>query len=387
MDGGPHQSIEHGKTWNAQIQIRQPASTFWYHSHTHHKTGEQVYKGMAGLFYIDDDESMQLDIPSEYGVDDLPVVLQDRSFHSNGEFRYASMMPEKMHGMHGDTLLVNGVVSPTLQAQKTLIRLRLLNGSNARIYKLAFHDNRAFHMIAGDASFLASPVKMNRLLLAPGERAEILVDVSDRKQVILKSLKGAVQTSGMMGMMMGRMGFDREFDVMKIDARQAETSSHQLPRSLIKPIRLNPADAVRTRPMKMSMNMMGGMGGMMSGMTGGQKGGNSGGFTINGESMDINHINFSVKRNTSEIWEVSNTSPLPHPFHVHNTQFQILSRNSRQPYAHERGLKDTVVVNSDEVVRILVPFRYYSDSKIPYMYHCHNLEHEDQGMMGQFRVG
>ena len=188
----------------------------------------------------------------------------------------------------------------------------------------------------------------------------------------------------MMGMMMGRMGFDREFDIMKIDARQAETSSHKLTQSLIEPIHLNPAEAVRTRTMEMSMGMMG-MGGM--GMMGGRRGGNSGGgFTINGQSMDINRIDFSVKRDRSEIWKVSNTSPLPHPFHVHNTQFQILDRDGKPSYTHESGLKDTVLVNPNETVSILVPFRYYADAQVPYMYHCHNLEHEDQGMMGQFTV-
>lgn len=377
MDGGPHQRISHGKTWNATFQIRQPASTLWYHSHQYHQTGLQVYKGMAGLFYIDDEHSSKLGIPASYGVDDLPVVIQDRAFNQNGQFRYVSMMQERMQGMHGDTMLVNGVVSPTLKAQKTLLRLRLLNGSNARIYNLAFHDNRSFHVIASDCSMLSSPVRMNRLQLAPGERAEILVDLSDRKQVILKTLKGAVQASGMMGMMMGSMGSDREFDIMKIDARQAEASAFKTPGSLFHPPKLNIAKAIRTRPMEMNMAMMGM--GMMRG-----SGGNA--FTINGRSMDLQRIDFSVKRGTSEIWEVSNTSPLPHPFHVHNVQFRVLSRNRKQPFAHETGLKDTVLVNPEETVRILIPFRHYIDSNTPYMYHCHILEHEDQGMMGQFTV-
>jgi len=390
MDGGPHQRIAHGKTWNATFQIRQPASTLWYHSHEFHNTGAQVYQGLAGLFYVDDEYSSRLGIPANYGVDDLPVVIQDRAFNRNGEFRYLSMMPERMQGMHGDTILVNGVVTPNLKAQKTLIRLRLLNGSNARIYNLAFDDNRPFHVIASDCSLLSSPVRMNRLVLAPGERAEILLDLSDRRPVILKSLKGTIRTSGMMGMMMGRMGFDRELDIMRIDPSQAETSHYKIPGSLIHPAKLNRADAVRSRPMKMNMAMMGMGGGMGIMRRGGMgmmnRGGDGGGFTINGQSMNMNRINIIVKRGTSEIWVVSNSSPLPHPFHVHNVQFQVLSRNGRKPLAHETGLKDTVRVNPDETVSILVPFRYYADRNRPYMYHCHNLEHEDQGMMGQFTV-
>ncbi len=378
-DGGPHQRIASGKTWNATFQIRQPASTLWYHSHQYHGTGEQVYKGMAGLFYIDDENTSRQSLPTTYGVDDLPVVIQDRAFQRNGEFRYLGMMPERMQGMHGDTLLINGVVTPTLKAQKTLIRLRLLNGSNARIYNLAFHDHRPFYVIAGDCGLLASPVRMNRIRLAPGERAEVLVDLSDRSPVILKTLKGAIQTTGMMGMMMNRMNNDREFAIMQIDPRQAESSSYRIPGVLLHPAPLSVTNAVVTRPMKMNMAMMGGMG-MMGG------GSRHDGFTINGRSFDRQRIDFSVKRGSTEIWEVSNSSMLPHPFHVHNVQFQVLDRNGRPPYAHERGLKDTILVNPDEVVRILVPFRYYADSQNPYMYHCHNLEHEDQGMMGQFTV-
>lgn len=99
-----------------------------------------------------------------------------------------------------------------------------------------------------------------------------------------------------------------------------------------------------------------------------------------------NRIDFSVKRDTTEIWQVKNTSALAHPFHVHNTQFQVLDRNGREPYAFESGLKDTILVDPDETVSILVPFRHYADSTIPTMYHYHILEHEDQGMMGQFTV-
>ena len=386
MDGGPHQRIANGATWNATFQIRQPASTLWYHSHQFHGTGEQVYAGMAGLFYIDDENSKHLGLPSTYGVDDLPVVIQDRAFNRNGQFRYVSSMPDRMMGMQGNVILVNGVIKPRLEAQKTVLRLRLLNGSNARIYHLAFNDNRHFDVIASDCGMLASPAKINRLILAPGERAEIIVDLSDRKPVILKSLKGAIRNTGMMGMMMGNN--DREFDIMQIDPQRAEKSAYKRPSSILHPANLNPAEAVGTRAMEMNMTMMGmmGGGGMMGrgGMMGGKRRGS--GFTINGRSYDLKRIDFSVKRGTSEIWEVTNRSMLPHPLHVHNTQFQVLSRNGRQPYAHESGLKDTILVYPREVVRILVPFRYYSDANNPYMYHCHILEHEDQGMMGQFTV-
>lgn len=379
MDGGPHQSIPPGKAWTAQFEVRQEASTCWYHSHQHHQTGQQVYRGLAGMFIIDDDNSDSLDIPSQYGVDDIPVIIQDRDFNADGSFRYISMMPERMHGKHGSVVLVNGVITPTLQAQSTLLRLRVLNGSNARIYKLAFHDNRSFQILASDGSFLPNAESVHQIILAPGERAELLVNVADRKELVLKSLRGAITMGGgMMGGMMANMGFDREMNILKIDARQAETSRHSLPKKLLKPTLLKPEEASVRRPIAMSMGMMGG--GMMMGRQG------NGMFTINGKSFDMDRIDFQVKRNTPEIWEVSNDSPMQHPFHIHNVQFQVLDRNGRGVAVHETGLKDTVLVNSNETVRLLMAFRDYSDQHTPYMYHCHNLEHEDQGMMGQFVV-
>ncbi len=390
MDGGPHQSIPPGGSWTARFEVRQDASTCWYHSHQHNQTGQQVYRGLAGMFIIDDGQSSSLDIPSRYGVDDIPVIIQDRDFNADGSFRYIGMMPERMHGKHGSTMLVNGVVTPTLQAQSTLLRLRVLNGSNARIYKLAFHDNRAFQVIASDGGFLPQAATVRQLLLAPGERAELLVDVADRKAIVLKSLRGAIVTNsgmmgGMMARMMGNMGFDQELDILKIDASQAETSPHRRPQALIRPALLNPRDAALSRPMQMSMGMMGG-GMMMGGMMNRRGGGMGSMFTINGKAFDMGRTDFQVKRDTPEIWEVSNDSPMQHPFHIHNVQFQVLDRNGRGVAAHETGLKDTVLVNPNETVRLLMAFRHYSDGRHPYMYHCHNLEHEDQGMMGQFVV-
>lgn len=381
MDGGPHQIIPHAGSWLSTFQVRQAASTCWYHSHQHKRTGPQVYQGLAGMLIIDDEAGDALDIPKRYGVDDLPVIIQDRDFNQDGSFLYVSSMPERMHGKHGVYVLVNGAVTPTLKAKSTLLRLRVLNGSNARLYHLAFHDKRPFQVIASDGGFLDKPVTVRQQRLAVGERVEILVDVSDRREIILKSLPA--DAGGGMGMgMMGGM-FDGEMDIMKIDARQAEVSPHKVPKTLVSPEKVDPASATVRRSMVMSMGgMMGGGGGMMGRMMG------SGGgmFTINGRSMDMSRIDFSVRRDVPEIWEVGNDSPMHHPFHVHNVQFQVLDRNGGPVEVHETGLKDTVLINPREQVRILLVFRDYVDETLPYMYHCHNLEHEDQGMMGQFTV-
>ena len=387
MDGGPHQTIQPGKTWQSRFQIRQEAATTWYHSHAMHQTGQQVYRGLAGMFILDDESSDQLGLPSDYGVDDLPCTIQDRRFDQKGHFNYISNMPDRMMGMHGSTILVNGVITPTLYAKRTLLRLRLHNGSNARTYHLVFSDGRPFHVIASDCGFLSRPFETNKVRLAAAERIEILVDVSDKKQVILKSIPSN-EGMGMMPMM--RMMGNQELDIMTIDARQAQTSPHKIPKILRQSkLMLDPKKSVITRKFELEMGMMGRGGmGMMGGMMGRMSGGNneSGMFRINGQSMDINRIDFQVKRNSTEIWEISNASPMAHPFHVHNVQFRVLDRNGKAPHPTETALKDVVLVHGGEVVRIIMKFPEYSDAKTPYMYHCHILEHEDQGMMGQFVV-
>jgi len=369
MDGGPHQQIQPGEKRISEFEIRQQASTLWYHSHQMHQTGAQVYHGLAGMFIIDDQSSHQLDIPQEYGVDDLPCTIQDRRFDSDGSFNYVNSMHDRMMGMEGDTILVNGVITPTLKAERSLLRLRLHNGSNARVYQLAFNDKRNFQIIASDGSFLAKPVAVNSLRLAVGERVEILVDVSDKKVIKLQSEQAS--SGGMMGMMSRMMGNnDEAFTVMTIDGTKAERSTHRIPETLRAITAIpDPKMATATRHFDLQMGMMGG-----------------GGFRINGKSMELDRIDFQVKRNSTEIWEVRNDSPMAHPFHVHNVQFHLLDRNGKQPSAIESGLKDTVLLERGEIVRMVMTFPEYSDTKIPYMYHCHILEHEDQGMMGQFVV-
>ena len=378
MDGGPHQIIKNNKTWKPEFTITNRASFLWYHSHLLHQTGAQVYKGLAGMFIIDDDEGQKLTLPDEYGVDDIPIVLQDRNFNNDASFRYVSSMPEVMMGLHGNYVLVNGVIAPTFKAKKRLTRFRILNGSNARFYLLGFSDNREFKIIATDGGLLEQPVSLNRTRLAPGERVEIVVDLSDGKDVVLKSFKGALsQNMGMMGMMMGNMGFDVEFDLMKIKSDKAKNSDKKVPSILSIHPKWNPKDARAGRDMVLSMGM-----GMMMG------GGNSNGdrFFINNKGMDMNRIDVVAKKDSFEIWKIINKSPMSHPFHIHNTQFKILAINGRQPALAEQGFKDTVVVDPMKVAYVMVSFKNYSDNKIPYMFHCHILEHEDRGMMGQFLV-
>ncbi len=397
MDGGPHQVIRDGETWSPEFTVKQRAAMFWYHSHMVPHTGRQVYQGLAGLIYVEDDETSQLNLPRDYGIDDIPLVLQDRAFNGDGSLLYDTGMRSRMMGMRGDVMLVNGTVRPYFAAQTDKLRLRLLNGSNSRFHTLGFADGRAFFQIGTDGGLLRHPVETARLTLAPGERAQIIVNLGDGRPAQLRTYQTPV--SGQMGQMMRRMmGDDLVFDVLQIRPEAQRRRSGPLPQKLIALVPPDPTRAVRMRRFVLRMGMMGGgmMGGtgsergmmgsrgMMGGMRG--EGGMRGGFTINGKEMDMNRVDETVKVGTSEIWQIENPSMMAHPFHIHDVQFRILDRNGAPPAPGERGLKDTVVVNVGERVRLLLDFVDYADPDRPYMYHCHILEHEDAGMMGQFVV-
>ena len=371
-DGGPHQVIRQGQTWSPQFTVKQRASMFWYHSHMVPRTGPQVYQGLAGLIYVEDERSGNLGLAQEYGIDDVPIVLQDRRFGSDGRFEYGTLMHDRMLGMKGDTLLVNGTVNPHFVAKTDTLRLRFLNGSNSRMYKLGFSDRRSFYQISSDGGLLASPVEMISITLGPAERADIIVDLSDGRPVMLKSSTpsfGGMMGGGMMGGgMMG--GGQTNFDVLDIRPDEGRKRAIVQSGTLENLEFPDPTIAVKTRKFTLGMGMM---------MGGGE-------MTINGRSMDMNRVDETVRIGTKEVWIIENPTMIPHPFHIHDVQFRILDRNGSPPLPGETGLKDTVVVPPRERVRLLLQFADYADPDRPYMYHCHNLEHEDAGMMGQFTV-
>lgn len=363
MDGGPHQRIENGDTWQARYTIMNEEATFWYHPHLMGKTGEHVYHGLAGLFIVKDPQS-ELALPDQYGIDDIPLIVQDRIFNADGSLNY----PDVISGVKGDTILVNGAVTPTFNAPAQFVRFRILNGSNARIYNFGFSDNRQFYQIGTDGGLLENPVPLTRLLLATGERAEILVDFSGQEasQVRLLSYSSELDT---LNAIYTRNALDRTtFDIMTININSATANPFtSLPDSLVSINRLQESQVNQTRSLAMTMSLTAPM-------------------SINGLSMDIERIDQTVKLNDIEIWEVTNDSDLPHPFHIHDIQFLILTRGGSPPAENESGWKDVVLVMPHETVRLIAQFSDFADPDIPFMYHCHILEHEDAGMMGQFVV-
>lgn len=381
-DGGPHLPIPPGEFWKPVMEIAQPPSTAWYHTHIHGATAQQVYSGLAGVIHLTDGRDDQRGLPSEYGVDDLTLVLQDRRFDGSGRMVYDLHMMDVMHGFTGDTMMVNGQVDTVAVVPKGIVRLRLVNGSNARIYLLHFDDGRPMHLVATDGGYLDTPLVLDRLRLAPGERAELLVDFSNGATPVLMSEGDPNQgPGGMMGRMRGLVDsiIDRSFPVLPfaVDGSLPARIT-QLPGALEGPMPDLTGSRATTRRFSLDM------GGMMGrGMMGGRRRGMMGEFAINGRPFEMQRIDLEIERGSVEQWIVS-TSMLSHPFHIHGALFQVVSENGRAPRPENAGWKDTVLV--DGTTELLVRFDMPAGRDTPFMYHCHILEHEDAGMMGQFTV-
>jgi blue copper oxidase len=377
-DGGPHQVIAPGTAWEPSFVIKQKASLCWYHSHLAEQTGEQVLRGLAGLFLIEDEETDALHLPSEYGVDDIPLIIQDRRFNPDGSFEYMSTMGDAEVGFVGDVILVNGTVDPYLELRRQRTRLRILNGSNSRIYMFGRADGADLLVIGADGGLLERPARMKRVRLAPAERVELLIDMQPGRNVTLMSYPLIAGAGGSGLKMRGAQIEGDTFPIVELRAGKLEAADRPIPEGLIRVPSWTPAQAARTRIFTLDMKTMSLVRRLYPDM--------EGPMGINGRSMDMKRIDVRVPLGSVEIWQIENTTTLPHPFHIHDIQFRILDRDGKPPQPHERGLKDTVLVESGSKVRVITEFADYADPVHPYMFHCHNLEHEDAGMMGQFVV-
>lgn len=374
VDGGPHNTIAPGQRWQVSLAVDQPESTGWFHPHPHGATAQQVYAGLAGMLIIEDGSGESLGLPRGYGIDDLPLVLQDRVLDRDGAPVYRPGPMDVMAGYRGDTIIVNGVAAPHARVPAGLVRLRLLNGANARIFDLRFADGRLFHVIASDGGYLPAPVGLRSLPIAPGERYEVLVDFSNGAEGAL--VTGPDPNLAMMGMMRGGMPFAPASGVMTFQVDPALGGAVTvLPKQLAAVPALDRSKVVAHRQFLLNDMMMGGMGGMGFGRGGGPA------MAINSRPYDMARIDLATRRGTLELWDIA-SQMMAHPFHVHGTQFQILSLDGQVPPPHLQGWKDTVLVTRQ--ARILVPFTQLASRDHPFMFHCHILEHEDAGMMGQF---
>ncbi|MEV6704368.1 multicopper oxidase family protein [Micromonospora wenchangensis] len=356
MDGGPHQTIGAGDTWAPQWTIDQAAATLWYHPHVHGATADHMYRGVAGLFLVDDERVEALNLPSEYGVDDVPMIVQDRAFDEEQQFVQREPLAGSL-GVIGDEILVNGTIGPYFDVTTRLVRLRMLNGSNARLYHFGFSDDRRFSLVATDGGLLAAPWETDRLYLSPGERAEIVVAFEPGERVELRSYPAAH------GGVLGRLdGFDDRFDICQFRAVGSLSGHAAVPAVLGAAPDLAGRAVAQERSFVLASNR------------------------INGRSMAMDRIDFGVQEGTVEVWEVTNDNGYLHNFHIHDVQFQVLTVDGGMPEPPLRGWKDTVLLVQGKRYRLALRFRDHTDPNTPYMYHCHLLAHEDDGMMGQFVV-
>ena len=390
-DGGPQQLIAPGETWAPVLPIRQQAGTCWYHPHTHGHTGRQVYHGLAGFFIIDDENSQALPLPGTYGLDDLPVVIQDRTLDAGGRLVYSLEEADEDDGFLAETITVNGITDPMAVVPAGLVRLRLLNGSNARFYRFRFSDGRKFHKIATDGGFLESPVSISEMVMLPGERNEIVVDFSDGRPARLVSGPSPSRNAsndddddgGGNWRNWGPGGMGDDFDILTFQVDPGLPAMRgDLPGQMNRIHRPTVQNDWPRRRFEMSMEDMDNDDDGGRRMAMGHEMVMS--MMINGKTMDMNVINERVQRGQWERWSIR-AEDGSHPFHIHGCSFLVLSQEGRPVTEEHAGWKDTVWV--EDRAEIMVRFEYMATDRYPYMYHCHILEHEDRGMMGQFTVG
>jgi len=381
-DGGPHTVIDPGSTWNPQFTVLDKAATYWYHPHLLHTTDEHASKGISGFIIVRDDDEAALDLPRTYGLDDIPLAVQTKSFDDDFQINH--------HANDDTTLMVNATLDAQLDVPAQVVRLRLLNGSSQRSFNFGLTGNASFYQIASDGGLLSEPVELTRLLLSPGARAEVLVDFSGLEgQTIFLMSYASEFPNGIFGAtnpgispMMNLENYypnsmnGTDFNVLQFDViAQTANPVTTIPTSLVTvtPYQEADADVERTftfRPITQGLNQL------------------NGDFSINDVTFDMNVINVTIPLNNTEIWNLVNFSAIEHPFHTHNVQYYILDIDGNPPPPELQGRKDTYFVPSGSTVRIIAKFEDFVDDTVPYMYHCHNLKHEDaiQGMMGQFVV-
>jgi blue copper oxidase len=422
-DGGPHNPVPAGGHWRPKLSVDQPAATLWFHPHFYPTTTTQVTRGLAGLVIVDDEESDQLGLPSRWGVDDVPLIIQDRRFREDGRFFDVMNLTAITFGYVGNVPLVNGVRYPEAKTARGWVRLRLLDGSNARSYVLRASDDRALFVIASDGGLLETPVGMKQITLHAGERFEVLVDCRSGTPFDLVALPVGAPV-------MRLPPFDRPLPLVTIRPDGA-AGTGSLPDALVKlpPI---PA-ALPAVSQKLVMNMFRDREGMKAMMEAGlgmsmgaphtmaMAGGKSMGAGMGGrldpavvgratkliedqprlspaEQLSANGVNgkpfaltappdFTARRATDLRWRISEGDDrMPHPVHIHGCQFRIVSQNGQKPEPYRAGWKDIAPVSDGGFSEILLRFPHAAAAEAPYMAHCHILEHEDSGMMAQFTV-
>lgn len=338
----------------------QRAATLWYHDHRMDFTAPQVWRGLAGFYILRDEEETQLPLPR--GDKEIPLLICDRSFDVNGSFLYPAVDSSLrgqpgvtmgyMGGVLGDVILVNGAPWPRLEVANTRYRFRILNASNARRYELALdpapRGSPSFVQIGSDGGMLPAPLTHRAIRVSPAERFDVIIDFSRYKL-------------GSQIRLINRAADGAQGQIMRFDVTRQERDDSAIPQKLSRVEAPNPARAVATRVFDFSYRGMRG-------------------WLINRKPFDPARMDAKPKLDTVEIWRLK--TDFNHPLHLHLVHFQVLSHSGR-PGPYDAGWKDTINLGPGQAAEILVPFSGYRGR---YVFHCHNLEHEDMAMMGNFEV-
>jgi blue copper oxidase len=418
MDGHPFRPVAPGSNYRYAFPVQDRGGTYWYHPHPHGGTARQTYAGLAGFYLIEDEEQQRLAeaLDLRLGETDIPLLIQDKILDESGNFVYEPDAMAVDMGYEGDVILVNLTPTPCLEVSTRIYRFRLLNGSNARTYRLAFtkageEELLSYQIIGTDGGLLNRPRPVNEAFLSPGERMEVLLDLRDFEvgdEVVLKSLPfdpmhrehemgGGMEHMEHMGHMehmdlghhhhmdhqMGpaRLPDGSEFYLLRLVVTQKSDYSRSVPQTLSE-IPQPDVSSAASRPITISMTTDD------QGMR----------WLINGRTHSMDEIPIVVQRGAKEVWEIHNDEKsMPHPAHLHGFQFRILERmGTPEQVAHlvvdekgrlvtDVGFKDTVLLWPGETVKCAMDFSHGFEGEQLYMFHCHILEHET-GMMLNLKI-
>jgi len=399
-DGLPEKWFTPGHSARYLYENEQAATTLWYHDHAVGITRLNVYSGLSGFYLLRDAEERRMGLPS--GDCEIPILLQDRSVDEAGQLVYAPTFDDGQKAaegqwapqIFGELPVINGAAYPYLEVEPRAYRLRLLNGSNSRFYNVFFNLAKrptdipsivSFQQIGSDGGFLPKPATLSRLLLAPAERADVIIDFSGLAGKVITVSNNAMAPYPGWGMLMPL--YEALPELMQIRVTLPVRSNAK---SFIMPAmpaftRLDQKQSIATRDFVLSETM--------------DAQGRSLGVRINNKGYD-DPVTENVKLGSTEKWRFINTTEDAHPMHLHLVQFQIVERQGydsaqyhqgilhlvgvpRLPAPNEAGWKDTVVVNPGEVATIIAKFEGYTGR---YVFHCHMLEHEDNDMMRPYAV-
>jgi suppressor of ftsI/bilirubin oxidase len=385
-----------GQAYDYAFKLQDRASMYWYHPHPHGFIPRQAYHGLASLLFIEDEEEAALRraLDLTLGATEIPIVLQDRNFDAQGRLQYEISRDEEFAGFVGSRLLVNLTERPFIGAGRRIVRFRILNGSNARTYLLAFLQNGrnlGCHLIGTDGGLLAAPQRMTQTFISPGQRLDVLLDLREADP-------GRSVTLATLG-----------FDPMHVEGEGGHGMNHGAAGAMPNMAMEGAAQALLRIDVKPSPAYLNRVPSQLSTLPGIRSGNGAprrirlahdgkGSWTIDGRTFDANDVPLTAKRGAVETWIIENDRrSMPHPMHVHGFQFRVRERRGSPPHVRalagargllpqDLGLVDTVHVWPGEAVHVEIDFSHSYAGDQDYVFHCHNLEHAERGMMIRYRV-